>query len=689
MQQNHSGNGDNVGGDKNEQTSNDLSQSDFGGGFAGRDYHGNVHNTSYHTQNFYYNEPQEKRDKNQLDLIQYSKREATRLLSQFLRNQVYITLKKKVDETKVIPTMQLKRVNQSIELLPSGTSIIDVYDRGEDIQGRLLILGDPGSGKSTALYKLAETLAVRAANDVNHPFPLWFNLSSWTDNYTTIKDWLIDELKDQHGVSNKLAQEYLEKGLIIPLLDGLDELRSNRQAACVEAINDFLLPRNWKNPLIVCSRLKDFELLNTRIRLNGSVILQPLSKSQINDYLQNFEAKIVQELIEKDKNWRELAQIPLFLNIMVLANEKLAREGEKQLNTQEKKISYLMEIYLEERLEDVGAWQSIYQYKISNSPERRQKILKSYLQYLDKPQQTRHYLHWLARQLDHNNQTIFLIEKLQPTDLASRGQRRIYRLIYNLIDAPFWWLILFWALFSRSGDLVNSIMWTSLTILLSLFVINISDFDKVKPVEKIKINPISIIKSTSLTILIVNLTLVIYWLIYKLRTIYPFIDQLFVLDYYPTRAWFYMQICGLIFGFAAGITSRELEIKIKPNQGIRSSIYNTMLTTGLLIILVGGLYLGLWMISGWLNQINEGLFVVSWTAWNLITMVFAYLIFSKSSQAVLQHFSLRLVLTFKGYTPWNYARFLDYCTEQSLLQRVGGGYRFIHRLLQEHLLNSD
>jgi predicted NACHT family NTPase len=51
-------------------------------------------------------------------------------------------------------------------------------------------------------------------------------------------------------------------------LDGLDELRSDRQAACVNAINEFLLPRNWKNPLVVCSRLQEFELLNTRIGLN-------------------------------------------------------------------------------------------------------------------------------------------------------------------------------------------------------------------------------------------------------------------------------------------------------------------------------------------------------------------------------------------------------------------------------------
>jgi hypothetical protein len=71
----------------------------------------------------------------------------------------------------------------------------------------------------------------------------------------------------------------------------------------------------------------------------------------------------------------------------------------------------------------------------------------------------------------------------------------------------------------------------------------------------------------------------------------------------------------------------------------------------------------------------------------LIPMI-GILIIIKTAPAVLQHFSLRLVLTFNGYSPWNYAHFLDYCTEQMLLQRIGGGYRFIHRLLREHLLET-
>jgi hypothetical protein len=50
----------------------------------------------------------------------------------------------------------------------------------------------------------------------------------------------------------------------------------------------------------------------------------------------------------------------------------------------------------------------------------------------------------------------------------------------------------------------------------------------------------------------------------------------------------------------------------------------------------------------------------------------------------LKHFILRCMLYRNGSIPWNYARFLNYSTERMLLQRVGGRYRFIHRLLQEH-----
>ena len=58
--------------------------------------------------------------------------------------------------------------------------------------------------------------------------------------------------------------------------------------------------------------------------------------------------------------------------------------------------------------------------------------------------------------------------------------------------------------------------------------------------------------------------------------------------------------------------------------------------------------------------------------------------FIMSGVEALKHSILRCLLYRNGSIPWNYARFLNYSTERMLLQRVGGRYRFIHRLLQEH-----
>ena len=55
-----------------------------------------------------------------------------------------------------------------------------------------------------------------------------------------------------------------------------------------------------------------------------------------------------------------------------------------------------------------------------------------------------------------------------------------------------------------------------------------------------------------------------------------------------------------------------------------------------------------------------------------------------SGSACLRHFSLRWMLYRMGYIPWSYARFLNYATERLFLQKVGGGYIFIHRMLLEH-----
>jgi hypothetical protein len=54
------------------------------------------------------------------------------------------------------------------------------------------------------------------------------------------------------------------------------------------------------------------------------------------------------------------------------------------------------------------------------------------------------------------------------------------------------------------------------------------------------------------------------------------------------------------------------------------------------------------------------------------------------AQDVIQHYILRFILYWRGHTPLRYANFLDYAARLVFLQKVGGGYIFMHRLLLEH-----
>lgn len=61
--------------------------------------------------------------------------------------------------------------------------------------------------------------------------------------------------------------------------------------------------------------------------------------------------------------------------------------------------------------------------------------------------------------------------------------------------------------------------------------------------------------------------------------------------------------------------------------------------------------------------------------------------FGAGGNDLIKHFILRIILWKNNSISWNYAKFLDYATEILFMQKVGGGYIFIHRMLMEHFAN--
>ena len=64
----------------------------------------------------------------------------------------------------------------------------------DELGSQLLILGDPGTGKTTLLLDLARDLLERADKDEFYPVPAVFNLSSWAKERPPLVEWLADDL---------------------------------------------------------------------------------------------------------------------------------------------------------------------------------------------------------------------------------------------------------------------------------------------------------------------------------------------------------------------------------------------------------------------------------------------------------------------------------------------------------------
>jgi len=88
----------------------------------------------------------------------------------------------------------------------------------------LLIVGQPGAGKTTILLDIAISLLSEARANKFMPVPVIFNLASWQDTNVDFSQWLEDMLVQGNTFSRRLARKAIEEKQILPLLDGFDEV---------------------------------------------------------------------------------------------------------------------------------------------------------------------------------------------------------------------------------------------------------------------------------------------------------------------------------------------------------------------------------------------------------------------------------------------------------------------------------
>jgi len=195
----------------------------------------------------------------------------------------------------------------------------------------LMVLGDPGIGKSTFLRKVGLEALKGNKDSYQHPLtPVLLELKNFKENEINIQALIEEEFKIcgfpnvEKNISNKL-----EKGELLILLDGLDEVPTANVNNVIEKIKDFV-DRHYKNRFILSCRTA----ARTHLRRFTDIEIVEFDDQQIQSFIEhwfsseldrkNETAKNCWELLQKEeyKSAKELAHTPLLLTFLCLVYDE-------------------------------------------------------------------------------------------------------------------------------------------------------------------------------------------------------------------------------------------------------------------------------------------------------------------------------------------------------------------------------
>ncbi|SFM53998.1 DUF4062 domain-containing protein [Nitrosomonas communis] len=572
-----------------------------------------------------------------------------------------------------------------IQTLPLGTEATDVFNQMG--KGRtLLISGEPGAGKTIALLRLAKNWISRAESDTNLPIPVVFNLSSWYSQDLTIQRWLTQEFKNLYQVSKSTVEGWIKNQELLLLFDGLDEVKAEFREDCVRAINQFMQEYGMTE-LVVCCRRREYEALTNRLRLRGAICLQPISEDQITQYLTEAGEQLqgVQMLLEEDETLREIIKTPLLLSIVSLAYKNKKAADIARTGSLEERRKDIFDTYIEEMFNKEIIFKkpgTVHQYP---------------------PAHTKKWLGWLAQRMQKESQTVFLMEKIKPTWLSKSilFYRFSVALIFLLITAltglitgtiiGVFCMKQFLCAISEPMPLFKNAMISYAKFMAyGLFVAVIagwrSSANEIKLAETFNWSWKAPVRNGLRWATYALILLFFVGLFANITTQ----KEEFSLVLIFKISLEYAILIGISRSLIGGPIYSEEISRLRVNQGIwrsgKRGVFIGLITFSLIAIIysIYYIYLQNYRIHDLEILEKEG-FLISISSW-FFTMIMGGLIggWMNGGAAFIQHFTLRFLLWRRGNMPLRYAEFLNYASDRLFLQKVGGGYIFIHRMLLEH-----
>jgi len=265
-------------------------------------------------------------------------------------------------ELDITPRLGWVRDPRLVEPEPlSENEADDIVAAFESSKGRLLIVGEPGSGKTMAAYSLIEYLDNTEGDGRT---PLLVNLSAW-EVQEDFETFLVDYLCSSVGYEvheRAVARAFIDTDGYSLILDGLDEIPLRLRQDFSERLDEFVQGLPGEVGVVVTCRTQEYEEIlaahPTGLGLVQAVEILPLSSEQLDSAFvelakleKDWETFQTQRHLRAYQRVRDLLSNPLFLNLAVVGH--LSPEQLLDWTTTEQELRDLvLDSYLDRTLAD-------------------------------------------------------------------------------------------------------------------------------------------------------------------------------------------------------------------------------------------------------------------------------------------------------------------------------------------------
>ncbi|WP_299489515.1 NACHT domain-containing protein [Acaryochloris sp. IP29b_bin.137] len=214
----------------------------------------------------------------------------------------------------------------------------------------LMVLGGPGTGKSTFLRKIGlEALKESHEGYYEHNcIPVFIELKKFSFSEVDLESAIIDEFEICGSFkTHKFLQQALTQGDLLILLDGLDEVPIEQMSEAISKIQDFA-NRFHRNRFIITCRPAAYRY---NLRNFTDVVIAEFDDHQIRQYIEKWfhsnpqQGHICWEQLNSSSNAaaKELTRTPLLLTMLCLVFRREGNLPKHRATLYEKSLWVLLE----------------------------------------------------------------------------------------------------------------------------------------------------------------------------------------------------------------------------------------------------------------------------------------------------------------------------------------------------------